>query len=39
MGKHQKSWSQEEKLTIVKYYKEHGAAKAAKEFNVSSVSP
>jgi transposase-like protein len=38
MGKHQKSWSQEEKLTIVKYYKEHGAAKAAKEFNVSSAS-
>lgn len=37
MGKHQKSWSQEEKLTIVKYYKEHGAAKAAKEFNVSSA--
>jgi transposase-like protein len=38
MGKHQKSWSQEEKLTIVKYYKEHGAAKASKEFNVSSAN-
>ena len=30
MGKHQKSWSQEEKLTIVNYYKEHGAAKTSK---------
>lgn len=38
MGKHQKSWSHEEKLTIVKYYKEHGAAKASKEFNVSSAN-
>ncbi len=38
MGKHQKSWSQDEKLTIVKFYKEHGAAKASKEFNVSSAS-
>lgn len=38
MGKHQKSWSQEEKLTIIKFYKEHGAAKASKEFNVSSTS-
>ena len=38
MGKHQKSWSQEEKQTIVQYYKEDGAAKASKEFNVSSAS-
>lgn len=38
MGKHQKSWSQEEKLTIVKFYKEHGAAIASKEFNVSSAN-
>ena len=26
------------KLTIVKYYKEHGAGKASKEFNVSSAN-
>lgn len=38
MGKHQKSWSQDEKLTIVEYYKEHGAAKTSKEFNVSSAN-
>lgn len=38
MGKHQKSWSQAEKLTIVKYYKEHGSAKASREFNVSSAN-
>lgn len=38
MGKHQKSWSREEKLTIVNYYKEHGAAKTSKEFNVSSAN-
>lgn len=38
MGKHQKSWSQEEKLTIVNYYKEHGVAKTSKEFNVSSAN-
>jgi transposase-like protein len=38
MGKHRKSWSQEEKLTIVKFYQEHGAAKTSKEFNVSTVN-
>lgn len=38
MGKHRKSWSQEEKLTIVNYFKEHGAGKASKEFNVSSTT-
>jgi len=38
MGKHQKSWSQDEKLTIVEYYKEHGASKTSKEFNVSSAN-
>jgi transposase-like protein len=38
MGKHRKSWSQEEKLTIVKFYQEHGAAKTSREFNVSTVN-
>ena len=38
MGKHRKSWSQEEKLTIVKFYQEHGAAQTSKEFNVSTVN-
>jgi transposase-like protein len=38
MGKHRKSWSQEEKLTILKFYKEHGAAKTSKEFTVSTVN-
>lgn len=38
MGKHHKSWSQEEKLTIVQHYQVHGAAKTSKAFNVSSTN-
>lgn len=38
MGKHRKSRSVEENAKIVKYYQESGAAKACKEFNVSSAA-
>jgi transposase-like protein len=36
MEKHQKSWTQAEKLVIVHFYKENGAGKASKEYNVST---
>ena len=38
MGKHQKSWNEAEKLAVIKFYQENGAAKASREFNVSSAS-
>lgn len=38
MGKHQKSWSAEQKLEIVNYYRQHGMAKTVREFEVSNVS-
>lgn len=34
MGKHHKSWSQEEKRTIAQHYQVHGAAKTSKEFYI-----
>jgi transposase-like protein len=36
MGKHQKTWNQAEKLAIVNFYKEHGAGKTSKAYNVST---
>lgn len=38
MGKHRKTWSHEEKLAIVNFYKNEGAGKTSREFNVSSTS-
>ncbi len=38
MRKHQKTWTIEEKLEIVNYYKQHGMAKAVREYSVSNVS-
>ena len=38
MGKHQKTWSQSEKIDVLNYFKIHGAGKTSKEFNVSSAT-
>ena len=39
MGKHQKNWSQTEKMAIVDFYKKNGIGKTSKEFNVSTGPP
>lgn len=36
MSKHRKSWSQQEKLAIIKYSDEHGVGKASVEYEVAS---
>ncbi len=38
MKKHRKRWNVEEKLEILSYYNEWGAAKASREFEVSTAS-
>jgi putative transposase len=38
MSKHRKTWTPEEKLEVLNYRKEHGLAKASREYGVSSVS-
>lgn len=38
MGKHQKTWSQSEKIDILNYFKSQGAARTSKEFNVSNAT-
>lgn len=38
MSNHRKTWSQQEKLTVIEYYKVHGTAKASRQFGVSGVS-
>jgi transposase-like protein len=38
MKKHRKSWNQQEKLTILQFYKEKGIGAASTEFNVSSTT-
>ena len=36
MKKHRKTWSEQEKLTIVKFYQEKGLSATSREFEVSS---
>jgi transposase-like protein len=36
MSKHRKSWSQQEKESIVNYYKEHGASATSRHYGVST---
>ena len=36
MSKHRKSWSESDKTSILAYHREHGVAKASREFNVAS---
>lgn len=38
MSKHRKSWSQQQKLEIINFYREKGLAPASLEFGVSSTS-
>lgn len=38
MSKHRKTWSQQEKLEVLDYYKRHGSAKTSRHYGVSSVS-
>lgn len=38
MSKHRMNWSQEKKLEIVEYFKQHGIAKTTRAFEVSSVN-
>ena len=38
MSKHRKIWTPDEKLEVLNYRKEHGLAKASREYGVSSVS-
>jgi transposase-like protein len=38
MGKHQKSWTSQEKQEIVEYYRQHSISEAVRKFNVSNVS-
>lgn len=38
MKKHRRRWSVAQKLEILNYCKQHGAIKAAREFNVSTAS-
>jgi transposase-like protein len=36
MSKHRRSWSQTDKMAIINHYKEHGAAAASRQYNVST---
>ena len=38
MSKHRKSWSQQQKLEIINFYREKGLAPTSVEFGVSSTS-
>ena len=38
MSKHRKTWSQQEKLTVVEYCQLHGSAKTSRQYSVSQVS-
>lgn len=38
MGKHQKTWTSQEKQEIVEFYRQHSISEAVRKYNVSNVS-